>query len=122
MSQPQLQRQVDRVQLACSVASSIAKSAVKSYASGAALGFVSQIKELADAADTVKAIDDLAKQAKQLEAAGSSLVDKVIFSSSCATNKVPGVYIMHCIANLFPKRTSAPGMYLVWKLFSWWVK
>ena len=77
MSPTKLQSQVDKVQTVCKVASGIAKAVVKSYATGSAIGFIAQIPEAKAVSDTVKSVQDLQKEAKQLEAIGSTFVNKV---------------------------------------------
>ncbi|KAH7041493.1 uncharacterized protein B0I36DRAFT_358658 [Microdochium trichocladiopsis] len=53
MSRDQLQKQSDKVQAICKIGSAIAKSAVKSYISGAALGVLNEVKSVKEIGETV---------------------------------------------------------------------
>jgi hypothetical protein len=51
-----VQSLIQTFQVACSVATSIAKSALKSYATGAVLGFVADIAEIQEVLETVQKV------------------------------------------------------------------
>lgn len=62
------------VSTACSVATAVAKSAIKSYATGQVLGVIAEISELQAVADTVTKVKEIQGQAKSLQTTAEGIV------------------------------------------------
>ncbi|EON69548.1 hypothetical protein W97_08808 [Coniosporium apollinis CBS 100218] len=65
LSTAEIQKQVQSVQAKCSIGTGLIKAAMKSYLSGQALGFITQLQSIKEIGDTVQIIKDVDSKRKQ---------------------------------------------------------